>query len=164
MTSRFIHSSPSIDANTWFVDRFGVALPRGLREQAQTMDWGQFVTTYGYPSGCSGPLRLGQWSRGRTRSLGSCRYRATIAHGDDVRTDTAVASGPIAAVTAMLHEHGVTVETVRFHQMRSGDGHTVTFVCGSDGARTEWAMGWARDATESALRAVIGCANRLLAD
>jgi hypothetical protein len=32
------------------------------------------------------------------------------------------------------------------------------------GARSRWAMGWSEDPTQSALRAVIACANRLLTD
>jgi hypothetical protein len=44
--------------------------------------------------------------------------------------------------------------------MRS-DGWTATFICGTDGTRAEWAMGWSEDPTQSELRAVIACANRL---
>jgi hypothetical protein len=50
-----------------------------------------------------------------------------------------------------------------FHQVPAGE-HTATFVRGSDGARSEWAMGWSDDPTQSALRAVIACANRLLTE
>jgi hypothetical protein len=52
----------------------------------------------------------------------------------------------------------------RFHQLSAG-ADTATFVEGQgrDGQRREWAMGWSEDPTESALRAVIACANRLLA-
>ena len=84
-----------------------------------------------------------------------------IAVGDRISTSTAAASGPIAALTAMLHECGIPLEILKFHQLRSG-GHTATFVRGSNGARDEWAMGWSDDSTQSALRAVIACANRLL--
>jgi hypothetical protein len=83
-----------------------------------------------------------------------------IAVGDHISTSTAGASGPIAALTAMLHERGVTVEIVKFHQVRS-DGTTATFIRGTNGIRAEWAMGWSEDPTQSALRAVIACANRL---
>jgi hypothetical protein len=62
----------------------------------------------------------------------------------------------------MLHERGIAVETTHFHQLASGP-HTATFVEGSDGQRREWAMGWSEDPTQSALRAVVACANRLLA-
>jgi hypothetical protein len=60
-----------------------------------------------------------------------------------------------------LYEHGIAVEMTSFHQLPTG-GETATFVRGSDGAHAEWAMGLDEDATQSALRAVIACANRLL--
>ncbi|HZU49889.1 MAG TPA: homocitrate synthase, partial [Mycobacterium sp.] len=112
-------------------------------------------------------LRLGHWAcldaqRPATRLGPQGRnFRAVIAVGDRIITSTAAASGPVAALTAMLHEHGVRLEMLRFHQMHSGE-HTATFICGSNGMRAEWAMGWAEAPTESALRAVIACANRLL--
>ena len=167
--------SPSLDlsggsarqrvANAWFGDHFGAALPRGLREQADEMSWESFVATYGHTAG---PLRLGHWACTDTeRPAGRLgpqarNFQAVIAVGDRIGTSAAAASGPIAALTAMLHDRGITVETLKFHQMRSG-GCTATFVCGSNGIRAEWAMGWAEDPTQSALRAVIACANRLIA-
>jgi hypothetical protein len=147
----------------WFGDSFGAALPRGLREEAEAMSWETFVATFGRTTG---PLRLGHWEcTDAERSTGRLgpqarNFRAVIALGDRISTSTAAASGPIAALTAMLHEHGITVETLRFHQMRSG-GRTATFIRGTNGVRAEWAMGWSDDPTQSALRAVIACANRL---
>jgi len=129
------------------------------------MSWEGFVATYGH---AAGPLRLGHWACTDTeRPAGRLgpqarNFRAMIAVGDHIGTSTAAASGPIAALTGMLHERGITVETLRFHQMRSG-AVTATFIRGSDGVRAEWAMGWAQDPTDSALRAVIACANRLVA-
>jgi hypothetical protein len=140
-------------------------LPRGLREQAGAMTWERFVATYGH---IAGPVRLGHWtcadserSTGR-RGPQARNFRAMIAVGDRMSTSTAAASGPIAALTAMLHERGIAIETLKFHQMAS-DGCTATFVCGSDGIRAEWAVGLSEDPTQSALRALIACANRLLA-
>lgn len=152
-------------AATWFLHHFGAALPRGLREEAGAMPWESFVAAY-----CenAGPVRLGQWACTDTdRPVGRLgpqarNFRAMIAVGDHISTSTAAAGGPIAALTAMLHERGITVETLRFHQMRS-EGITATFVHGSNGIRAEWAMGWSEDPTQSALRAVVACANRLLA-
>jgi hypothetical protein len=143
----------------------GVALPRGLREEAGAMSWENFVATYG-PA--TGPLRLGHWACTDTERpsgrLGpqALNFRAMIAVGDRLSTSTAAASGPIAALTAMLHERGITLETLKFHQVRC-DSHTATFIRGTNGIRAEWAMGWSEDPTQSALRAVIACANRLLA-
>lgn len=142
--------------------RFGGSLPAGIREDAETMSWSVFTDTYA-PG--AGPVRLGHWEcadgRGASR-LGPqpCTFRAALGFGDRIETVTATASGPIAALTAMLYEHGIAVETLRFHQLRSQDD-VATFIQGSDGARAEWAMGCAQDPTQSALRAVIACANRL---
>ncbi|TFV60438.1 homocitrate synthase [Mycobacterium sp. PS03-16] len=140
-------------------------LPRGLRTEADDMTWGAFLAEY---ATATGPLRLGQWScTDAERPAGRLgpqarNYQATLAVGDRISTSTAAASGPIAALTAMLHDQGIAVELVAFHQVSAG-AHTATFLRGSDGAHAEWAMGWAKDSTQSALRAVITCANRLLA-
>ncbi|OBF22628.1 homocitrate synthase [Mycobacterium kubicae] len=156
-------SSPS-SANAWFEHRFSARLPRGLREQAEAMSWERFVTTF-TPN--TGPLRLGQWAcidpeRPAGRLGPQARtYRAMIAVGDSISTSTAAASGPVGALTAMLHDRGILLETLRFHQIqRFAD--TATFIYGTNGARAEWAAGWSADPTQSALRALIACANRLM--
>lgn len=162
--SRF-SSARECPASAWFGHHFGADLPRGLREEADAMSWETFVATYGHGAG---PIRLGHFAcTDAERPAGRLgpqarNYRATIAVGDQLTTCTAAASGPIAALTAMLHERAITVETLRFHQLCSG-GITTTFIHGSDGIRAEWAMGAAEDATQAALRAVIACANRLVA-
>ncbi|WP_156688421.1 homocitrate synthase [Mycobacterium sp. Marseille-P9652] len=151
------------DAETWFRARFGAPLPRGVRDMADGMSWADFVAAYG-PA--PGPLRLGHWAcadaeRPATRLGPQAReFRAVIAVGDRITTSTAAAGGPMAALTAMLHERGFAFETVGFHQLRSPEG-TATFVRGTDGAGDQWAVGFAQDPTQSALRAVIACANRL---
>ncbi|MGH3970895.1 MAG: homocitrate synthase [Mycobacterium sp.] len=140
----------------------GTVLPGGIREDAETMSWNTFSATYA-PS--TGPVRLGHWEctdgRPATR-LGAqtSTFRATLGFGDRIETVTAAATGPVAALTAMLYERGIAVETLRFHQLRADDD-IATFIQGSDGARAEWAMGLAENPTQSALRAVIACANRL---
>jgi hypothetical protein len=158
-------SAAECSAASWFGHQFGAVLPRGLREEADAMSWDGFVATYGRTAG---PLRLGHWAcTDAERPAGRLgpqarNFRAMIAVGDRISTSTAAAGGPIAALTAMLHERGITFETLRFHQMRSGTV-TATFIRGSNGIRAEWAMGVSEDPTQSALRAVIACANRLLA-
>jgi hypothetical protein len=145
--------------------RFGGVLPpRELREDADTMSWSTFTVTYALSAG---PLRLGHWEcvdpeRPATRLGPQPRtFRATLGLGDRIETATASATGPVAALTAMLYELGIAVEMLRFHQLRCGDV-TATFIRGSAGGQAEWAMGWSEDPTQSALRAVIACANRLL--
>jgi hypothetical protein len=144
----------------------GIPLPRGLREHADTMSWSTFTATYA-PS--AGPLRLVHWEctdnkRHATRSGPQPQaFRATLGFGDRIEAATASASGPVAALTAMLYDHGLAVEMLRFHQLRSHDT-TATFIQGTNGCRAEWAMGCSADPTESALSAVIACANRLYGD
>jgi hypothetical protein len=144
----------------------GIRLPVGLREDADTMSWSTFTATYA-PS--AGPVRLGRWEcadaeRPTTRLGPQARtFRATLGLGDRIETAIAMATGPVAALTAMLYEQGIAVEMLRFHQLRS-DGRTATFIRGTDGCRAAWAMGWSEDPTHSALCAVIACANRLYAD
>lgn len=152
---------PATSTTPPFADKFGVPLPRGLREQAGAMSWENLLACYGH---APGPVRLGQWAR--TDGAGRLRpqprnYQATIAIGDRIDTATASANGPLAALTAMLYERGVGVEMLRFHQLPCGD-HTATFIEGCDGRHARWAVGWSADPTRSALSAMVTCANRLL--
>lgn len=116
----------------------------------------------------TGPLRLGQWEctdadRPATRLGPQARtYQATLAVGDRISTSSARACGPVAALTEMLYERGIAIEMTAFHQLPAGD-NTATFIRGSGRGHSEWAVGLADDPTQSALRAVIACANRLLA-
>jgi hypothetical protein len=147
-----------------FAAHIDAPMPRGLRQEAETMSFEAFHDEY---ASSSGPLRLGNWectdaARSSTRLGPQARnYQATLAVGDRISTSSAAASGPVAALTAMLYDRGIAVEMTAFHQVPAGE-HTATFVRGCDGARSQWAMGWADDPTQSALRAVIACANRLL--
>jgi hypothetical protein len=163
---RKTNPSSGCTADGWFADHFGAPLPRGLRDSAATMSWEAFVETYGHTVG---PLRLGHWActdGGRRPGPQARNFQAMIAVGDRINTSTAAASGPIAALTAMLYERGITLEILSFHQIRA-DGRTATFIRGGDGVGVEWALGMSRGASEdpdqSALRALIACANRLWA-
>ncbi len=128
------------------------------------MSWEAFLDEYA-PS--SGPLRLGNWTctdANRPAALlgpQARHYQATLALGDSISTSSAAASGPVAALTAMLFDRGIPLEMTDFHQVPAGE-HTATFIRGSDGLHSEWAMGLSDDPTQSALRAVVACANRLL--
>jgi hypothetical protein len=147
-----------------FAAHIEAPLPRGLREEADAMSFQAFHDEY---ASSSGPLRLGQFrctdaERPATRLGPQARnYQATLAIGDRISTTSAAASGPVAALTAMLFDSGIAIEMTAFHQVPAGE-HTATFVRGCDGTRYRWAMGWSGDPTQSALRAVIACANRLL--
>jgi LeuA allosteric (dimerisation) domain len=149
-----------------FAAHIHAPVPRGLREKADAMSFDAFHDEY---ASSTGPLRLGNWQctdgeRPSTRLGPQARnYRATLAVGDRISTTSAAASGPVAALTAMLYDRGIAVEMTAFHQVPAGE-HTATFVRGCDGARSQWAMGLSGDPTQSALRAVIACANRLLTE
>jgi hypothetical protein len=149
-----------------FAAHIDAPMPRGLREVADAMSFEAFHDEY---ASNSGPLRLGHWQctdaeRPSTRLGPQARnFQATLAVGDRIGTSSAAACGPVAALTGMLYDVGVAVEMTAFHQVPAGE-HTATFVRGCDGARSQWAMGWSEDPTQSALRAVIACANRLLAN
>ncbi|MDT5238264.1 MAG: hypothetical protein QOG79_5106 [Mycobacterium sp.] len=155
----------AIGATPLFAAQFDTPLPRGLREESEAMSSAAFHATY---APTSGPLRLGQWECtdvdcAATRSGPQARnYQATIAIGDRISTSTAAATGPVAALTAMLYDRGVAVETLKFHQLRA-DGGVATFIHGTDGNHAEWAMGLSEDPTHSALRALMALANRLTA-
>jgi hypothetical protein len=150
-------------ADAWFDYHFGLALPRGLRDQAGGMSWERFAAVH---SRTAGLVRLRHWScvdpeRPATRIGPQARnFSAVIAVGDRIGTSTTCAGGAVAALTAMLHGRGIRLEILNFHQM-CANGQAATFVRGTDGAGTEWAMGRAVDPTESSLRAVIACVNRL---
>lgn len=158
--------TPSALADPTFAARFRGLVPRALREEAESTPDSAFLARYA-PS--SGPLRLGQWQcvdaeRPASRLGAQARnYQATIAVGDRIGTSTAAACGPVAALTTMLYDRGVSVEISAFHQLPAPGG-TATFLRGTDGAGEAWAVGWSEDATESALRAVVACANRLAVD
>ena len=151
------------EAPAAFADLFATPLPQGLREEAAGMAARDVFARYGR---AVGPLRLTDWAcTDAARPAGRLgpqarNYQASIAVGGRTATASAAAGGPVAALTAMLHERGVAVEMLRFHQLRSGE-YTATFIRGSNGTRAEWAIGWSADATDSALRAVVACANRL---
>ena len=110
------------------------------------MSWDSFHSTYAITSG---PVRLGQWvctdhERPAT-TLGPQprNYRATLAIGDRISTASAAASGPVAALTEMLYEHGVAVEMTSFHQLPTG-GEIATFIQGSNGAAPNGRWVWPR--------------------
>lgn len=118
-----------------FADFFDTPLPRGLRELAGDMSWDDVAEAFGSGAGA-------------------------FSLSDRTLASLAAQPAPLAALTSMLHQSGVAVEMLNFHQLQAG-GQTATFIRGTDGVRTEWAIGWSACVRESALRAFIACANRL---
>ena len=153
-------TATTLTSTSCFADLFDRPLPRDLRDDAEAMSHDTFIDRYGHQNG---PVHLGRWESQGKAVTGIGDYQATIAVGNRIATSTITATGPIAALTAMLHERGVAVEALKFHQLPAAGGATATFIRGTDGVRDTWAMGWARDPAQSALRAVVACANRLAA-
>lgn len=162
-TAPAIHTSsfaPSSEAS--FASSFAAPLPRALRAAAQAETWDAFLARF---AAVTGPVSLHQWSCVDSRptgQIGPREYQATLSIGGTIVTSSVTAYGPVAALTEILHAHGITVETTSFHQLPTR-GQTATFIEGSNGIHREWAMGLDTDPVQSALRAVIACANRLTA-
>lgn len=147
-------------ASPRFADFFDAPLPRGLRDLVGEMSWDDVAEMFG---SSAGQVQLSRWERdARAHGRHAHTYRATIVIGDRTVTSSTTASGPLGALTSMLYEGGIAIEMLNFHQLRAG-GQTATFIRGTDGVHTEWAIGWSECPNESALRAVIACANRLAA-
>lgn len=155
-----MNSTTTAIASPRFADFFDAPLPRGLRTLAAEMTWDDVAATFG---SSAGPIHLEHWERGE-RSLGrhTHTYRAVIGIGERTAACETTAAGPLGALTAMLHQRGIGLEMLNFHQLQAG-GQTATFIRGTDGIDTEWAIGWSECPQQSALRAVIACANRLAA-
>lgn len=162
MNSPIAAMAPSTTSS--FAARVSGRVPAPLRASADTSTYDEFVAEF---APTAGPVRLGQWacaSAGRPSTRWGPQaqtFRATLALGDHIGTAQATACGPVAALTAMLYERGVAVEVTAFHQRIAG-ADVATFIQGANGTRVEWAMGLASDPVQSALRAVVACANRLL--
>lgn len=136
-----------------FAARYGRPMPRGLRSDAAGLAWSEFVEVYSP----SGPARLGCWSSTPV-GAGRHRFEATLTFGERIRHFATVATGPIAALSAMLHDAGHALEIHSFHQIDTGEGIATFVHCERDARRT-WAMAIAADGPDSALRAAIAAVN-----
>ncbi|WP_439033193.1 hypothetical protein [Gordonia terrae] len=111
-----------------------------------------------YASG--GTIRLGSWSMSSCRDdLVECR--ATLAVADRIMSCTAVAAGPVGAMTSILADVGAPVQIVRLHQ-REVDGRITTFLLCESNGRQAWAAGEGRSSQEASVHALVAAANRLL--
>jgi hypothetical protein len=139
-----------------FAAAFRGTIPSELRPSARQMSAREFLDNY-CPS--TGPIRLGSWSEQRS-SLGTRRFDGTIGMGNRTRSFHIDAVGPIAALSAALHEAGLGLEILSFHQQRTTEG-TTTFVNCEHNGRKRWAMAMADNDTDSALQALVAAANLL---
>lgn len=150
------HTSDSANSIDPFAARYGRSLPLALRAEAAGLGWSDFSATYAPQHG---PVRLGAWSATASAGGRSC-YEATVGVGDTIHTTSAIASGPVAGMTAMMHNLGLQLEILSFHR-HDLDGTHATFLLCQSGERRTWAMGVGATGTESTLRAMIAGINRL---
>lgn len=138
-----------------FARRFGLDLPRELREESRHMSWAAFLATYRPTTG----VRLGRWEATRLPA-GRRRYSMTLAHAGRLRRHAIDASGPAQAMSQALAETGLRVEILSFHQLPAGDA-TATFLKTHCEGRTRWSAGFGATADEATMRAMIAAANLL---
>lgn len=149
-------TAPPAAASNVFAERYGITLPRAMRAEAAELTWPEFLDRY---CPAAGAIRLDSWTAGPCGS-GMWRYEATLEFDERPRTFAVSATGPMAALTAMLHEAGAGIEILEFHQFRAGAGMATVVRCERDDRR-HWAAAITADCTESALRAIIAAANIL---
>lgn len=108
----------------------------------------------------SGTIKLGSWSVTSTRhDLVECR--ATFAFDDRITSLSAVAAGPVGAMTSMLHEIGAPISIFRSHQRVHNGQITAYMLCERD-ERQVWALGEGATCDEANVNALIAGANRLM--
>ncbi|MFW0789367.1 hypothetical protein [Gordonia sp. CPCC 205333] len=161
---RTLHFSPSScsrqpqsgSARTALAEHVGHLLPRGIAQEAANMDWNGFTSTFA-PEGA---IRLGSWAtEPAARDQIDCR--ATLSIDNRILSLHAKASGPIGAMTSMLHDIGAPIQIVSLHQRTSGD-QVITFLLCENDDRQCWAAGFGASSDEASINALIAGANRLL--
>ena len=121
------------------------------------MTWQQFIDEYT----ATGTIRLGSWSVAPPPGdMVECR--ATIAYDDRIMSMSATSTGPVGAMTSILHDLGVSVQIVRLHQRRLDDRNVSFLLCEHD-RRQCWATGDGETTADANINALIAGANRLLA-
>lgn len=119
------------------------------------MTWQGFTEEYAP----NGSIRLGSWTMEPDREdMVTCR--ATIAFADRIMSLQAQSTGPIGAMTSILHEIGAPVQIVSLHQRHVGDSITTFLLCERDN-RQCWAYGNGSTGDEANINALIAGANRL---
>ncbi|MGW5524748.1 hypothetical protein [Gordonia sp. NPDC003950] len=120
------------------------------------MTWQEFTESYG----ATGAIRLGSFSVAPAPAdMVECR--ATMAYADRIMSLSATSTGPIGAMTSMLHEMGAHVSILTLHQRPTDDGFASFLLCERDD-RQCWAYGDGATGDEANVKALIAGANRLL--
>lgn len=133
---------------------FPSLLPRAVRDDADSLTWDDFLARYAPHAG----TRLGSWHATPTRN-DLTEYHATIATDDHIWSLREVATGPLSAVTAMLHATGTCVEITGLHQQRVDD--QVAILVEVDRAdRRAWGLGIDDDGDRAGVMALLHALDR----
>lgn len=140
-----------------FRARFGVRLPKGMREEARGMEWKQFIQTYA-PS----DVRV-EFLRSQSLRAGKHEYHMSMAglraDGQGTVVDI-TAMGACSAVSEVLADHAMPVEILEFHQFEIFEA-TVTFIYTVHKSHRAWAVGFGSNPDMSIANALCAAAGRL---
>ncbi|EEI18032.1 acetyl-CoA acetyltransferase [Corynebacterium sanguinis] len=138
-------------------------LPKELRAEAHGMDWGLFRATYA-------PAPTVQIGLVGVDKLNFSDHRYTVEVTQTSKTKApestyheVTATGPAAAMSAILNEHGRYVEILSYHEITLYEA-TVTCVKVAhqvDHTRTAWAVGFGHSPAHSVAAALSSGAQRI---
>ncbi|MGX7695304.1 hypothetical protein [Gordonia polyisoprenivorans] len=120
------------------------------------MTWQEFTEVYAD----TGTIRLGSLSI-TPAPADMIECRATMAFADRIMSMSATATGPVGAMTSILHDLGAPVSIVSLHQRPTDRGFAAFLLCERDD-RQCWAYGDGATGDEANVNALIAGANRLL--
>ncbi|MGC4933527.1 hypothetical protein ACLQ3C_07575 [Gordonia sp. DT30] len=120
------------------------------------MTWDEFTDVYG----ATGTIRLGSLSI-TPAPADMIECRATMACADRIMSLSARATGPVGAMTSILHDMGARVGILTLRQRRTDEGFATFLLCEGDD-RQCWAYGAGATGDEANINALIAGANRLL--
>lgn len=120
------------------------------------MTFDEFTDSFG----ATGTIRLGTWSLAPAPA-DMVEFRATMAYADRIMSLSATSTGPIGAMTSILHDLGAPVFVVTLHQRPTDNGFAAFLLCERDD-RQCWAYGAGATGDEANVNALIAGANQLL--
>ncbi|WKD58194.1 hypothetical protein CAPI_08335 [Corynebacterium capitovis DSM 44611] len=143
--------------------RTSFKLPRPLHEEATGMDWGLFMATYA-PAPTLQVALVGVekscWAKMAFRATVTKSSKLEAPHTEECEV---TATGPVAAVSELLAEHGRYVEVASFHQIEL---HEATLTCvrvrhQAIQSRESWAIGFGSTPAQSVAAALSSGAQRI---
>ncbi|MFT4125199.1 MAG: hypothetical protein QM662_03100 [Gordonia sp. (in: high G+C Gram-positive bacteria)] len=109
--------------------------------------------------GGTGIIKLGAWTVSPAPAdMVACQ--ATLAFDDRIVSLSATATGPVGAMTSILHDVGAPVQIISLRQRETDDGITAFLLCERDN-RQVWVYGNGTTSDEANVNALVAGANRL---